>query len=416
VVDSFTIINTIVVKEVEDGVEKDVVKEIGVGILDFYNHLDYLGKNATRTVIEASIYGHAYWNGPIIMNTYDNSKSFRERDKFDLDGRAKDWIQGGPTMTKYSSLKDAFHTSGEFRIWGCSHMKNVIEECNIANQRAQRNTPRTQPFIIPRSDGGEESGTLDSIKCSIAQYISGEKIRYSLEHGDATGVVSYPGAAAQFLGIPCFSSPVGAGSENKKNPPPDEAESVVAPNGENRKLSEYYTREFGTAFVTDNDGYMNYTTMLTAQLQYPGWYTSRWIRYRHKNQDILRLPSGLELYRTNDSYEYPISRNLGLIAGHLYVAPSCRPGHIELRQDYRVLILDPAIEEDCGVWVLADGRSILMRRIGARGVWRRNDDSIEIWTMRLVNFGDWTWQEDTGVTRTTIYQGLLEDVQPKWYW
>lgn len=399
-----------------------------IGILDFYRYLNYIGDNAPSTVVEAGIYGHAYFNGPIIRNTDDNSISFTQRDIDDLDGRVKDWIINGPTIQQYPNLKTAFHTSGEFRIWGCNHIKNVIEECDIANQHARMNTSRNQTFKINLSDGAVESGTLDSIKRNIAQYILGKKIRHSLENGDATGVVSYTGAAAQLLGIPCFSSPVGAGSGEKQGLPNDEAELVVPPNGENIKLRDYYQREFGAAFNLDIDGYMNYTSMIGAQLPDPGWYTTRWIYYKDDviGQNILRLPSGMELYRTSGCYEDPVPMTWSGIAGHLYVALLCKPDHMEFRRNsavrvtYNVLFLRPATDEDCGVLVLNDGRSILMRRLmrrnGSRGAWNINNDHIQIQTMRIINFGGWTWQRDTTVSTSTISQGLLEQVTPQWYW
>ena len=388
-----------------------------LGILDLYNHLNSRGVEAPGTVLEAGVFGHAYFGGPIIWNTIDESSSFSKRDQDDLDGRAKDWISGGPTMKQYPNLKAAFHASGVYRIWGCTHMSNVVSECSHANQRVKLKTLRNKPFHMKLYVyKAEECGTLDHLKRNIAQYVIGKKIKHSLEWGDVTGVVAYAGAAAQFLNIPCFAAPPGAGSLYRMTR--DGMEGYVSSDGENAPLISFYTREFGSAFVRDDLGYMDYTRMVPASLPDPGWSTERWIRYRDDDivQTILRLPSGLELYRSEGIYEKPVPMALNSTPGHLYIAPSCRPDHVELRQSCRVLFLASAQGEDCGVLVLANGESILMRRTGPRSPWNRNSNPIEVWTMRLVNFGRWTWEEDTGVTRTTISQGLLEAVQPQSYW
>ncbi len=199
-----------------------------LSIVDFYQHLSDVGRVAPGSVIEAGIFGHAYVLGPIVWNTFDRVPSFTKRDPNDFDGRSKDWVPRGAVDTTFRTLHDAFHpTKGALRAWGCNHMNNVLAEISTAMNAMRMNVPRDQFFMVtlpPLRDEdqkliskvGHENVTLDHLKRSVAQYIVSQKIKHTIEHGDATGVVAYCGAAMQKLHLRVIGAPPGIGSSFKK--------------------------------------------------------------------------------------------------------------------------------------------------------------------------------------------------------
>lgn len=382
------------------------------GILDLYGLMNDRGRRFAGTVLEVDIYGHAYHEGPIIWNTWDNAPSRTDRDPNDLDGRQKDWWPTGPTMTALPDLPACFQGTAAFRSFGCTHMVNVIAEGNAGNQHIRAGTARNRFFRV-RLSNGVENATLDYLKRSLAQFFVSQKIRHMQEAGDASGIVAYGGMAAQLLRRATWAAPPGMGSLYRQVKEYG-WEGYISPTGENTGLMAYYRAEFGAHFVQDDLGYVDYNSMLAAPLPDPGWSTERWIRYRDDDigQTVLRLPSGTELFRTRGTYADPVAHTSGGVNGHLYPALLTHPDHVEERANDRVLVLAQDRAVHTGVFVGTDGRALLMRRQG-NGPWALNTDPIPVVRMQFAGGPNWT---PDPAARPPLSAGVLEAVTPRWYW
>lgn len=386
-------------------------------VVDFYQHLNNLGRATPGTVIEAGIFGHAYIKGPIVWNTFDGAASFSARDPGDFDGRNKDWVASGAIATSFTSVGAALHpTKGALRAWGCNHMNSTLAELRAGLRALQKKTPRDQFILVSLDQGGRENLTLDHLKRNVAQFIVSRKIKNTREHGDATGVVAYCGSAAQLLGLPCFGAPPGMGS-NFGSRSGHLMMHIIADKGtENELPMQYYELEFGSSFVRDEHNYLNYNAMLAAPLPDPGYATARFIVYFDEGlgQQILRLPSGLELYRAKGgTYVDAAPLTLNGVTGHLYIAPLAKPDHVEDRDADRILILVSDANVDTGVFVGQDGVSILLKSPTGKHSFTMNTDLIGIFQMNFQGGNSWNFSVNPP---TTVTQGVIQAVTPGWFW
>jgi hypothetical protein len=395
--------------------EKQPVVGKDLGILDFYEHLNNVGRGTPGTVLEAGVYGHAYVKGPIVWNTYDYATPRNVRDPNDFDGRNKDWVPRGAIDLSYSHLRKSFSPDkGTLRAWGCNHMNNTLAEINAGLRELNNKTPRKQFFLV-KLPIGRENMTLDHLKRNIAEFIVSQKIGHTLEHGDAAGVVAYCGAAAQSLEIPCFGAPPGMGSNFGSRDQNLVMHIEAGPQTENELPMRWYELEFGSAFARDALNYVDYNEMRKASLPDPGWATERFIIYHDEalGQQILRLPSGLELYRkARDPYLDATSMTFNGVAGHLYVAPGARADHVQDR-DHRILVLMPSKEEDAGVFVGKDGTSVLLKSAAGKKTFTMNADEVHIYEMNHRGGNDWDFSLNPP---TKVVNGVLEAVIPAWFW
>jgi hypothetical protein len=74
------------------------------------------------SVLEVSIFSHAYVFGPVLINTSDTSTT-TDRDPKDMDGRPKDFNSDMGDSTTPNALKEfikKFDKTGHFRVYGCN--------------------------------------------------------------------------------------------------------------------------------------------------------------------------------------------------------------------------------------------------------------------------------------------------------
>jgi hypothetical protein len=76
---------------------------------DIYKLIEDIGENEPNTLCEVHIFSHAYFDGPILVNT--------QSDENDCDMRRSDIINRIFDMTKF---QNAFSNNGIVKIWGCS--------------------------------------------------------------------------------------------------------------------------------------------------------------------------------------------------------------------------------------------------------------------------------------------------------
>ena len=95
-----------------------------------YNLVGDIGTTNAKSLMEMHIFSHAYWNGPILANTY-------QTDVVDIDMR-RDEI---PTIA--SKFTNAVNASGFVKIWGCS----FPALSNALYSRLRRNTKYRNSLI-----------------------------------------------------------------------------------------------------------------------------------------------------------------------------------------------------------------------------------------------------------------------------
>lgn len=81
---------------------------------DIYKLIEQIGIDNPNTLVEVNVFSHAYWNGPILVNS---SKGIDDHDM-----RISD-VTGSIINAK--NFKDAFHVNGIFKIWGCSFPRDT---------------------------------------------------------------------------------------------------------------------------------------------------------------------------------------------------------------------------------------------------------------------------------------------------
>jgi hypothetical protein len=394
-------------------------------IVDLYKHVSDVGKARPNSVVEVGIFGHGWYAGPLVWSTNDLTPSFTERweggmvtrpdgeivpGRRDLDGRQKDWFL--PARDGWPNFADAFHPSGSFRVWGCNHMVNTLQEGRTAFDKLQAKVADDQVFEFPLaieligpSGGffanlGRESATLRHMAKNFEFYFKSVRNEHAIEIGDARGVSAYCGAAAGFLGVPTFGSPPGSGAAYVDN----RNMAVEAFGAE--KCIRFMKAMFGTAYQESEEGYVDYRRVFDslAELPDPGWNPRRWLRYRANGRDeafgadlktplVLRIASGLEVFRNPRDFDvdfpdtvllstpqfaaferalalaFPSPRAFELDGeqGQLFRFPKAKASRLEVRThvgdetwERRALFLGLDVLIDSGLLVTDSGKALLL--------------------------------------------------------
>jgi hypothetical protein len=137
-----------------------------MSITDVYDAIVKIGKEAPNTLAEWSIFSHAYLEGPILVNSYDDRRvrmperlrlsssdgAFRniqgtERDPDDKDCRAQlDFMAPTLPPERLEHFRSAFSTHGRVWVWGC----NFDYKANMLLSVVHRN-------IAGRTDLGDDT-------------------------------------------------------------------------------------------------------------------------------------------------------------------------------------------------------------------------------------------------------------------
>src|SRR5262249_51766217 len=92
-------------------------------IKDVYAFVNQIGAKEPGTLAEPSIFSHAYYEGPILVNSSDSGQSIA-RDPDDKDGRyKKDFIPPDMLAKDLALFQKAFASGGSIWIWGCDASK-----------------------------------------------------------------------------------------------------------------------------------------------------------------------------------------------------------------------------------------------------------------------------------------------------
>ncbi len=80
--------------------------------IDVYKQIEKIGKDTPSTLMEVNVFSHAYWDGPILVDSLVGMD--------DHDMRISD-LTGNMIDSKI--FKNAFNSNAIFKIWGCSFPK-----------------------------------------------------------------------------------------------------------------------------------------------------------------------------------------------------------------------------------------------------------------------------------------------------
>lgn len=111
---------------------------------DVYRIIEQIGVDNPGTLFEVGVFSHAYWNGPILVDSLTGHD--------DHDMRIDDISSSLIDLTKF---KNAFVTGAFFKIWGCSFPPNTnalfSKIRKNVNYKSVGKIPDTTRFIYPKN-------------------------------------------------------------------------------------------------------------------------------------------------------------------------------------------------------------------------------------------------------------------------
>jgi hypothetical protein len=118
---------------IDDSVHDQNNSEITAKTLSITNVYNTARRCGSKAVLEISIFSHAFVEGPVLINTSDESGSKTDRDPKDVDGRTKDFNASmgktGPPDALQTFVNN-FDPSGHFRVYGCN-VQDVVGNIHI---------------------------------------------------------------------------------------------------------------------------------------------------------------------------------------------------------------------------------------------------------------------------------------------
>ena len=207
-----------------------------MGITDVYALLEGLGQIHPGQLLEFSILSHAYWQGPILVNSTDENTATSARDVADKDARSrKDFKTANMGVPARDRIRAAFATDGIAWTWGCqvAHAPRAVIQ-GIGDSVARKTAwgPKVTPVdpTVPyKADGTTPDDAEFSFRFGRAQnkeYHDGwdttffptgvdvftktfaEVKAFAKQHTDD----SYSGQLAKGFDVNCFGPPIGTSS------------------------------------------------------------------------------------------------------------------------------------------------------------------------------------------------------------
>ena len=381
-----------------------------LGIESLYQYLHEVGTAHPGSVHEVSVFSHAFFDGPILWDTFqtdgtNGTPDFRndpiKRDPNDLDGRRKDWNASGE-MSSFKQLEAAFAADGSFKIWGCNAERYIGQMIRQAQSKAGPKFDHDTLFTFAHTD--TETADPEVTSQAVFERITlAHMMRSEIEFR----LAMYCGAAALFLKRPVFGAPPGAGSNFGQKA----GNSVMFVNQkDNAPIFSFYDRELAAKAAKDADGYYDFRQLLQASLPTPVWSPERHKRTTiisknlKKAVSFVRLASGAFLARRTPEGTFKSEPRAGLVdpvrRGHLFIAPLGSFGGI-VDSDGRgtpTVRVDPSTTKDAGVYMQDDGTAFLMTRSRGATVWVKE-------TGPIAHFSG-----------TPVTDGVLHKVTPGFIW
>ncbi len=355
------------------------------GIITFYIEIAKIGAESPKTLIEASLFGHAFLAGPILIDTFDRTSSLTDRDHDDRDGRLKDWLAAPPGEDDlevypglmHEDMKKAFAEKSTFRVWGCNPM-DIFFALRPARTQTSRNTVFSANLPV------RMRSTAEHTRANLLEYFFSRQLRRHGVRGTSSRSFAYCAAAARVLTTTTVigTAPGFEGSQTLRRINGDQRALMFVPlaassSPTNAGCWTYYWHEFngqnqhsggvqppfpqlvdGLQFTSL--GYLDFTKSIAdlKRKRSVRWVTERCLRYGEKIEEnergpfvFYRLPSYFEAYgptRGDKSVSFnlfpPPSARLigdtvltsssatGGTAGHLYRLGKVKPVRLEFRQ------------------------------------------------------------------------------------
>lgn len=124
-----------------------------MSITNIYEDILAIGRKEPGTLIEVSLFSHAFYGGPILVNSHDDGLvsivpggkpvpvSDGLRDPDDKDGRSlKDFVNPNMTDAQLLQFRNAFSSKGYYWVWGCSFPTDLNRIFNLVH-RNKRYSP-----------------------------------------------------------------------------------------------------------------------------------------------------------------------------------------------------------------------------------------------------------------------------------
>lgn len=129
---------------------------LGSKTLSITNIYDTVRHCPADSVLEVSIFSHAFIRGPVLINTSDTNGPTGNRDPKDMDGRPKDFTSNmGEPAAGANALKDFiknFDKKGHFRVYGCN-VQDVVKDVQIVANVAASGAARKSNTVTITTSG-----------------------------------------------------------------------------------------------------------------------------------------------------------------------------------------------------------------------------------------------------------------------
>lgn len=165
----------------------------GLSITHAYDWIIAAGKELPGRVVEFSIYGHAWKQGPILLGTDDVLHDKIKRDPTDHDCRIKDF--NGSVMDVQAFAK-AFSADAQNHVFGC-YGNLLYKWCARVLKNPRPNDPEKK-FVVKKKNGSMTKMTWDACYAVVDKALVNH---YSYALAVATGCPTWagtPGAGSSF--------------------------------------------------------------------------------------------------------------------------------------------------------------------------------------------------------------------------
>jgi hypothetical protein len=357
-----------------------------LGILDLYEYLDKVGATAPGTVEEVSVFSHAFFDGPILWDTFQRDGSggaagttnFQDdpvqRDPKDLDGRTKDWNSSG-TMSTFGNLPASLSAQGLLKVWGCNAETFIGQMIRRAQSKLAPKFPHDVffDFTFTETNPGDDSEIATRVTKSHLTIAHLLKTEIDLR------LRKYCGTATTFLAHRVFGALPGTGSNFGAK---GGGNNVMFVNEKDHApIFAFYNREVGAKTAKDADGYCDFQALLSAASGFstPPWSTERHVLISdvsantHKAVTFVQVATGAFAARRTPAGSFKMLAQTGLVdsgrSGHLFVANFGRFDRILDHGGFPLVALEVATDRDAGVYVQDDGVVFMMTRLRGATAW-----------------------------------------------
>ena len=171
-----------------------------------YDYIIELGRVAPRSVVAFQIFSHAWREGTIPVNTWEDAEysareggvNMRLRDPGDKDGRAKDF--SWDNMPKLDYFRRAFASSAHVKVWGClqeeAYVNIIMAELHAEAEGLSDNE------AFPYYENGQKLWrTREQLRDEIGQHIVDSYMKSMADAIDRTVYGAPPGLGSNLAGF-----------------------------------------------------------------------------------------------------------------------------------------------------------------------------------------------------------------------